>query len=120
MSIAQLARANVRRLRPYQSARRLGGRGSIWLNANESPEAPALQLSSGDFHRYPEPQPAAVINGYAAYATLYTAAGKAVPPERATRDDGSGEQFAELRQGNHVLKINRSQTIKRLCINAEN
>lgn len=61
-----------------------------------------------------------VSNGYAAYATLYTAAGKAVPPERATRDDGSGEQFAELRQGNHVLKINRSQTIKRLCINAEN
>ena len=87
MSIVQLARANVRNLRPYQSARRLGGRGSIWLNANESPEAPARQLSSGDFHRYPEPQPAAVINGYAAYA--------GVAPENVLVSRG-GDEAIEL------------------------
>lgn len=35
MSIEDLARANVRALTPYQSARRLGGKGDVWLNANE-------------------------------------------------------------------------------------
>ncbi|WP_416238417.1 hypothetical protein, partial [Raoultella planticola] len=34
MSIEDLARANVRDLTPYQSARRLGGKGDVWLNAN--------------------------------------------------------------------------------------
>ncbi len=37
MSIEDLARANVRALTPYQSARRLGGKGDVWLNANEFP-----------------------------------------------------------------------------------
>ncbi len=35
--IEQLARANVRALTPYMSARRLGGNGDVWLNANEFP-----------------------------------------------------------------------------------
>ena len=70
MTIADLARANIRTLSPYQSARRLGGAGHIWLNANEAPDAPALHLSKSDYNRYPEPQPAAVINAYAAYAGL--------------------------------------------------
>ena len=70
MTIADLARANIRALSPYQSARRLGGAGHTWLNANEAPDAPALQLSKSDYNRYPEPQPAAVINAYAAYAGL--------------------------------------------------
>jgi histidinol-phosphate/aromatic aminotransferase/cobyric acid decarboxylase-like protein len=39
MSIEDLARANVRALTPYQSARRLGGKGDVWLNANEFPTA---------------------------------------------------------------------------------
>ena len=70
MTIADLARANIRALSPYQSARRLGGAGHTWLNANEAPDAPALHLSKSDYNRYPEPQPAAVINAYAAYAGL--------------------------------------------------
>ncbi|MEN8470843.1 histidinol-phosphate transaminase, partial [Enterobacter cloacae subsp. cloacae] len=37
MNIEELARENVRRLTPYQSARRLGGYGDVWLNANEYP-----------------------------------------------------------------------------------
>ncbi len=37
MSIEELARKNVRDLTPYQSARRLGGKGDVWLNANEFP-----------------------------------------------------------------------------------
>lgn len=33
----RLARPELLDLTPYQSARRLGGRGDIWINANESP-----------------------------------------------------------------------------------
>lgn len=39
LSVADLARENVRNLVPYQSARRLGGNGDVWLNANEFPTA---------------------------------------------------------------------------------
>ena len=39
MSIANLARRVVRALTPYQSARRIGGQGHVWLNANEAPLA---------------------------------------------------------------------------------
>jgi len=68
MSIEQLARKNVRELTPYQSARRLGGKGDVWLNANEYPVAPEFQLTAQTFNRYPECQPALVIERYAAYA----------------------------------------------------
>lgn len=68
MSIENLARTNVRELTPYQSARRLGGSGDVWLNANEYPIAPAFQLTAQTFNRYPECQPAQVIERYAAYA----------------------------------------------------
>nr|WP_198923885.1 hypothetical protein [Rappaport israeli] len=39
-TIVSLARENVRALTPYQSARKIGGEGTIWLNANESAHAP--------------------------------------------------------------------------------
>lgn len=68
MSIEELARKNVRELTPYQSARRLGGKGDVWLNANEYPVAPEFQLTAQTFNRYPECQPARVIERYAAYA----------------------------------------------------
>ena len=65
-----LARPDVQKLTPYQSARRImqaaGVTGEVWLNANESaePMAPETKL----FNRYPEPQPEAVVERYAAYA----------------------------------------------------
>ncbi|MBJ3814658.1 histidinol-phosphate transaminase [Shimwellia pseudoproteus] len=68
MKSEELARAAVRALTPYQSARRLGGNGDVWLNANEYPEAVAFSLTQQTLNRYPECQPAAVITGYAAYA----------------------------------------------------
>ena len=61
-------RQNVQALTPYQSARKLGGNGTIWLNANEYPTSPTFQLSGKDLNRYPEPQPQAVVQGYANYA----------------------------------------------------
>lgn len=68
MSIEQLARQNVRELTPYQSARRLGGKGDVWLNANEYPLATEFQLTAQTLNRYPECQPAQVIERYAEYA----------------------------------------------------
>ena len=70
MSIEELARANIRALTPYQSARRLGGKGDVWLNANEFPTPVAFQLTEQTLNRYPEPQPKAVIENYARYAGL--------------------------------------------------
>ncbi|MDX8000404.1 histidinol-phosphate transaminase [Xenorhabdus sp. Reich] len=68
--INSLARENVRKLVPYMSARRLGGNGDIWLNANEYPIAPDFQLTENTLNRYPECQPAAVIQRYANYVGL--------------------------------------------------
>lgn len=56
MSIVDLARPEIRALRPYASARSLASDSGILLNANENPWPPfgddALALN-----RYPEPQP---------------------------------------------------------------
>ncbi|MDI9219870.1 histidinol-phosphate transaminase [Pantoea sp. EA-12] len=70
MSIEDLARANVRALTPYLSARRLGGNGDVWLNANEFPLPVPFELSQQTLNRYPECQPKIVIERYAAYAGL--------------------------------------------------
>lgn len=72
MSINQLARKNIQALTPYQSARRLGGKGDIWLNANEYSLSPDYQLTHRQFNRYPEPQPEQVIKAYADYAGVQT------------------------------------------------
>lgn len=83
MSIEKLARANVRALTPYQSARRLGGKGDVWLNANEYFQAPRFQLTAQTLNRYPECQPPAVISRYAAYA--------GVQPEQVLVSRGADE-----------------------------
>ncbi|MCV5604198.1 histidinol-phosphate transaminase, partial [Escherichia coli] len=58
----------VRALTPYQSARRIGGKGHVWLNANEAPQAYPFTIEGSRLNRYPECQPAEVVSGYAAYA----------------------------------------------------
>jgi histidinol-phosphate aminotransferase len=83
MSIEDLARANVRDLTPYQSARRLGGKGDVWLNANEFPTAVEFQLTQQTLNRYPECQPKAVIENYARYA--------GVKPEQVLVSRGADE-----------------------------
>jgi len=69
-NIKQLARKTVQALTPYLSARRIGGRGDVWLNANEAPDCSEYQLDSSNLNRYPEFQPPQIINAYAAYAKL--------------------------------------------------
>jgi len=83
MSIEELARDNVRALTPYQSARRLGGKGDVWLNANEFPTAVSFDLTQQSLNRYPECQPKAVIENYAAYA--------GVQPEQVLVSRGADE-----------------------------
>lgn len=68
MSIEQLARKTVRELTPYQSARRLGGSGDIWLNANESPFANEYNIQCARLNRYSTCQPVELIEAYADYA----------------------------------------------------
>lgn len=83
MSIEELARKNVRTLTPYQSARRLGGNGDVWLNANEYPTPVEYELTQQTLNRYPECQPKAVIERYAAYA--------GVKPEQVLVSRGADE-----------------------------
>lgn len=87
MSISQLSRKNIQALTPYQSARRLGGNGDVWLNANEYAVSPNFGLTDHTFNRYPEPQPLAVIEGYARYA--------GVAPENVLVSRG-GDESIEL------------------------
>lgn len=68
MSITELACKRVQELTPYQSARRIGGNGRIYLNANESPECLHFDLDSSTYNRYPECQPEEILNAYAEYA----------------------------------------------------
>ncbi|MEB6378332.1 histidinol-phosphate transaminase [Leclercia adecarboxylata] len=83
MNIEELARENVRALTPYQSARRLGGNGDVWLNANEFPTPVVFELTQQTLNRYPECQPKAVIENYAAYA--------GVQPEQVLVSRGADE-----------------------------
>lgn len=72
MSIEKLAREQVQALTPYQSARRIGGSGDVWLNANESPFDNAYTVSGQGLNRYSSCQPDALINAYADYAGVET------------------------------------------------
>ena len=68
LTIAErLARPELLTLQPYESARRIGGEGQIWINANESP---FNNSDIDNLNRYPECQPPALINAYAQYAKV--------------------------------------------------
>ncbi|QCI15793.1 histidinol-phosphate transaminase [Buchnera aphidicola] len=70
-NVLKLVRYNIKKLRPYQSARRIGGgNGLIWLNANESPLSIPFKLKKKSFNRYPECQPIDLISSYAKYVNL--------------------------------------------------
>lgn len=68
MSLTELACKRVQELTPYQSARRIGGQGRIYLNANENPLCIKYELNSELYNRYPDCQPEEVLDAYAKYA----------------------------------------------------
>jgi histidinol-phosphate aminotransferase len=63
MSILDLARPEIRALKPYSSARLEAGQGRVMLNANERAEA---TVGSQPLNRYPDPQPPALVEALAA------------------------------------------------------
>ncbi|ANF16909.1 histidinol-phosphate aminotransferase [Buchnera aphidicola (Schlechtendalia chinensis)] len=70
MNIKQLVRKNIQELQPYQSARTIGGKGDIWLNANECPTFNRLKLENIFLNRYPECQPRELLLRYSSYIGL--------------------------------------------------
>lgn len=70
MDIEKLAAKHVQDLVPYQSARRIGGHGHTFLNANESPKSELYFFNSTTLNRYPDCQPQEVVTAYADYVNL--------------------------------------------------
>ncbi len=56
-AVLDLLRPDLRDFAGYPSARKTQARGSVWLNANESP-SPSPADEGRSLHRYPDPQPA--------------------------------------------------------------
>lgn len=60
MSVLDLARADIRDLSPYSSARMEAQGGTVLLNANESSRPPNIPGGDG-LNRYPDPQPRVLV-----------------------------------------------------------
>ncbi|MDR3385883.1 MAG: histidinol-phosphate transaminase [Rudaea sp.] len=82
MSIVAIARAEIRALDPYSSARMEASGGSVLLNANESPWSASHRCAAG-LNRYPDPQPQELV---ARFAALY-----GVDPAQVLAGRGSDE-----------------------------
>lgn len=62
---------HILQLEPYMSARRIGGNGKVWLNANELPFARMpYPLDESQYHRYPDHLPDLLHQKYAEYCQL--------------------------------------------------
>jgi len=71
MKKINLSNPHIEALEPYMSARRIGGKGEVWLNANELPfPRQSMSLDVSEYHRYPDEGPDLVQAAYAAYAGL--------------------------------------------------
>lgn len=72
----KLIRNNLKKLKPYESARRLFSMANAsevettWLNANENPFVPETDINSDLYNRYPDFQPEPLIKAYAKYSGL--------------------------------------------------
>ncbi len=84
----KLARKQVQSLTPYLSARRIGGCGDVWLNANESPFNNEYKITLDNLNRYSECQPPELISAYANYAGLN--------PEQVLTSRGADESIELL------------------------
>ncbi len=65
MSVLNLARAQIRALQGYSSARREAGDAQVMLNANEAPWPPfgvAAGAQGRSLNRYPDPQPECLLD----------------------------------------------------------
>ncbi|EKO3750728.1 histidinol-phosphate transaminase, partial [Vibrio metschnikovii] len=84
----KLARKQIQALTPYLSARRIGGSGDVWLNANESPFDNHYKTDFARLNRYSDCQPQALIQAYADYA--------GVKPDQVLTSRGADESIELL------------------------
>ncbi|KJY84466.1 histidinol-phosphate aminotransferase [Vibrio galatheae] len=63
----KLAPESIKKLIPYQSARRIGGSGRLWLNANELEHPMFFADHQSALHRYPDFLPHDIAAAYQAY-----------------------------------------------------
>lgn len=63
----KLAPESIKKLIPYQSARRIGGHGRVWLNANELETPIFFDEQQSDYSRYPDYLPHDIARAYQAY-----------------------------------------------------
>jgi len=76
--VNKLLRPELLELQPYESARRLFSMADSaevktdWLNANENPQVPDIQINPALFNRYPDFQPEQLITAYSEYAGVKT------------------------------------------------
>ncbi|BBI01099.1 histidinol-phosphate aminotransferase [Buchnera aphidicola (Nipponaphis monzeni)] len=66
----KLTNSSILKLIPYQSARKIGGTGNIWINANESPYPFKSRYKHQKLNRYPDPQPVKIIDKYSSYSNV--------------------------------------------------
>lgn len=71
MNFEKLITKHVQKLVPYLSARRIGGHGHNFLNANESPKSEGYFLNSSSLNRYPDCQPEDLVERFADYANVH-------------------------------------------------
>lgn len=68
MSMADKEKRSIQKLVPYSVAPRDADPSTIYLDANENPYPREYRLTNKYFNRYPEPQPKALLESYAAFA----------------------------------------------------
>ncbi|GEA51728.1 histidinol-phosphate aminotransferase [Vibrio inusitatus NBRC 102082] len=64
---SKLAPESIKKLIPYQSARRIGGSGRLWLNANELEQGVHYSEHASDYNRYPDFLPHDIAQAYQEY-----------------------------------------------------
>ncbi|QCI27083.1 histidinol-phosphate transaminase [Buchnera aphidicola] len=69
-NIKKISRKDIVFLKAYKSARKIGGNGNIWLNANEFPESSMFNLNNIKLNRYPDCQPKELILRYSIYSNI--------------------------------------------------
>ncbi|MCW5197607.1 histidinol-phosphate transaminase [Buchnera aphidicola] len=70
IDIHKLVRKNIKKLIPYQSARRIKGNGDIWLNANESPFEQQKNFFFNNLNRYPDKEYKLLLKSYSNYTKI--------------------------------------------------
>lgn len=68
MSMVDKEKRSIQNLVPYSVAPRDNDPSTIYLDANENPYPREYRLTNKYFNRYPEPQPRALLESYAAFA----------------------------------------------------